>query len=266
MIILERLAELKYRNNLLFRLGLFHFIIFFLLIIPLMIDPREVMGINTWIKPMKFALSIGIYAWTFGWIMFDLSNQQKWVYRLSVVIGITMLIEIFIILYQASRATASHFNFSTSFDSILFATMGIMIGLNVVVTIIVLLLFLFSKTSLDKAYLLAIRIGLVIFLLGNYAGKVMIDNMAHSVNVPDGGPGIPFLNWSMEGGDLRVAHFMGLHAIQILPLFAFWLKSRTQMPIYKRLVFVAVLSILYAAVFSMLYVQASKGIPLIPLQ
>ena len=174
-----------------------------------------------------------------------------------------MIIEIIIILFQASRATQSHFNTQTGFDAILFGIMGLMILLNAVAVLAVLFLFLFKKTNLDRAYLRAIRLGLIVFLMSNYLGKVMIDHMVHAVGVADGGKGLPFVNWSTEGGDLRVAHFMGLHAIQIIPLFAYYLQKKTRLSLRSRIISICAFVILYATIFRSLYFQAMGGYSLL---
>ena len=101
MKIFEWLAELRYRDGILYRLGMINLIIGVLLFLPLALDPREVLGINTWIKPIKFCFSLTIYLWTMGWMMFDLSDFRKWTKRFSWIIGITMLIEILVIIFQA---------------------------------------------------------------------------------------------------------------------------------------------------------------------
>ena len=263
MKIFQWLAELRYRDNLLYRIGLIHIILFFLLFVPFLLDSREVLGINTWIKPMKFALSIGIYAWTFGWIMFDLENHKKLIKILSWGIAITMLTEMFVILYQAGRGVQSHFNFSTQFDGLLFGIMGIMILVNTVIIFIVFGLYLFPKPKMDPVYLLSLRAGFVIFILANIVGGMMIGNEAHSIGVEDGGAGLPFVNWSTEGGDLRVAHFLGLHAIQIIPLTAYFLKSREGINEKSRQMIVGIVILLYAILFSSVFIQAKNGNPLI---
>jgi len=254
---------LRYRNSLLYRLGMIHFIMCVMLFIPLLLDQRVVLGINPWIKPIKFCFSIAIYSWTMGWMMFDLVNYKKWVRTLSWTIVITMLVEIVVIIFQASRGTRSHFNFSTGFDSILFAAMGIMIGINTLAIFIIFLLFLFGKINLDKAYLTSVRLGFVVFMIGNWIGGQMIQRGGHAVGVEDGGAGVPFFNWSTIGGDLRVSHFLGLHAIQLIPLFSYTLKQKTELSLTVRTVLSVLFAIAYGAVVWTIYIQAMGGQPII---
>ena len=262
MKIFEWLAELRYRNSLLYRVGMMHFVLFFLLLVAFFVDSRQVLGINTWIKPMKFCLSIGIYVWTFGWILFDIPGSKTIKKVITWAIAGSMMGEIAIIVYQGARATPSHFNTMTNYDANLFIFMGVFIGINTLAIIGTFILYLIRKVNLDNAYLWALKLAFVIFIVGNWVGGVMIGQMSHSVGVADGGPGVPFANWSMEGGDLRIAHFLGLHSIQIIPFVAYLLLKKTSLPMGTRRMISIALSGVYAALVAYLYLQAMNGIPL----
>jgi putative copper export protein len=81
---------------------------------------------------------------------------------------------------------------------------------------------------------------------------------AHTVGAPDGGPGLPGTGWSVDHGDLRVPHFVGLHALQALPLFALWLRRR-RLPDRVRVRLTGVAAASYAALFGILVWQALRG-------
>jgi uncharacterized membrane protein len=222
-------------------------------------DATHVMGINAWIKPMKFSISIAFYVWTFGWIMHELKPRfSRMTNILSLVIGISMLAEIAVIYFQAWRGVRSHFNYETAFDGSLFGIMGTMIGINTVCIVIVAFLFFIIDVSRKPSYIWGIRLALIIFIAANWMGGYMIGNGAHSIGGDDGGAGIPFLNWSINHGDMRAAHFFGLHSIQAIPLVAYLLRKKTDaLPI------VWVFSILYASILGLIFYVAFTGRPLI---
>jgi hypothetical protein len=87
--------------------------------------------------------------------------------------------------------------------------------------------------------------------------------MAHNVGVADGGAGLPLVNWSTVAGDLRVAHFFGLHGIQIIPLFAFVLSKKWNAVNSKHIIAVTIFALLYASWIGYTFYQAKQGMPLI---
>jgi hypothetical protein len=90
---------------------------------------------------------------------------------------------------------------------------------------------------------------------------------AHSIGVADGGPGLPVVGWSTAGGDLRVAHFLGIHAMQILP-FVGWFVARRRNVFARfkephRLVLISTVGFAYLALVLLLVWQALRGQSLI---
>jgi hypothetical protein len=89
----------------------------------------------------------------------------------------------------------------------------------------------------------------------------MVIHGSHTVGAADGGAGLPFINWSREHGDLRVAHFVGMHALQVLPLAGYWI-SRSRSPERVKVAYGAVIFLVYLGVMASLFWMAWLGRPL----
>lgn len=257
------LHELRRRNPLLYGVGYGYLILFALLLVLFFVDQRSVLGINTWIKPMKFALSIAIYLWTFGWYLYYLPNSGRTIKVISWGIVISMLVEILCIVVQASRGVRSHFNFDSASDALIFAFMGIFITINTLFILYTFILFLLKKPDLHPAYLLSLRLGLLIFILASAVGGIIIGHGAHTIGPADGGAGLPFVNWSREGGDLRIAHFIGMHALQVIPFLGHRFSQGAFSSMIKPRLAVIITAFIYTGLFAFLFLQAMSGLPLI---
>ncbi len=229
------------------------------------IDNRAVTGVNTWIKPMKFCLSVAAYVWTLAWFLHYVRDSRRSFKIISVGVTVFMFLEMACIYSQGARGVQSHFNFSTSYDAIVFSMMGMMIYLNLLFDLWALALFAIKKPEIPASYLWGIRLGFLLFLVFAFLGQLMINRAAHSVGVADGGPGLPLVNWSTIGGDLRIAHALGLHALQFIPL-AGWLlfkyRERLKFLGAHATLFTVLFALVYAAVCFGLLAQALAGRPL----
>jgi hypothetical protein len=214
---------------------------------------KNVLGINAWIKPFKFFLSSAIFVWTIAWLMYYLNDQHK-VSVYSWVVVAVLVFETGYIAVQAARGQLSHFNTSTSFHSLMFSFMGIAILLMTLWTGYIGYLFFTDQIiSLSPSYLWGIRLGIILFVLFAIEGGVMGIYLKHTVGAADGGSGLPLVNWSKTNGDLRIAHFIGMHALQVLPLAGYYLSKNVKE--------IMIISIVYFCITTALLVQALMGKP-----
>jgi hypothetical protein len=222
-------------------------------LVGLVVDPTEITGRPAWLKPAKFAISTGIYAATLLWMLSFVRGRGRLVAAVAWVTTIGFIVEIGAIVYQAARGQASHFNNGTPFDAILFAIMGLFIILVWIVNVATGVALLRQRLD-NEVFATGLRLGVALSAVAMLLAVPMIANGAHTVGAPDGGPGIPVFGWSTVAGDLRIAHFLGLHGMQVLPLVA-WFARR-----------VATVWIAGAAYFGatlILFWQAMRGQPLL---
>lgn len=206
--------------------------------------PIELTGVNGWIKPLKFEISSAIYAVSIAWIATLFPSTSRWYNVAGTTIAVSLIIETSLITLQVARGTISHYNISTPIDTTIYSIMATFISILATANIVCLGVVVTQK-AIPRILRIACSWGLGLALVGMIAGVLMtsvnvspsqLHTMqveqkaptsygAHSVGVDDGGPGLPLLGWSTVGGDLRVGHFVGLHGLQILPLFALVLLS-----------------------------------------
>jgi hypothetical protein len=242
------------------------------------VDPRQVTNAEVWLKPLKFALSTGVYSLALAWLIGRMPTGRR-LTRVArgagTVAAIGLAIELVIINGFALVGQSSHFNVSTPFHAAMWGVMAASIGVVWSVTFVIAII-LFRVPLGDRARTVGIRGGVVIALIGMALGALMtgptagqLSNYqgivgAHTVGLADGGPGLPLLGWSTVGGDLRIPHFIGMHALQVLPLLVLLLELLAARIVVLRdprvrLRIVVLAVVLYAATLANITAQALSG-------
>ena len=246
------IEELKSRNETLFYFGLICLVSALVFLSLTKFSNTQVYNVSAWYKPFKFAFSIFLFAWTMAWYCYYLPsfNINYFSWAVIVLLGF----EIVYIAIQAYRGQLSHYNLSSPIYSVLYVSMALAASLVTIYTAYVgLLFFTNSFPALPNYYLWAIRLGIIIFVVFSFEGFVMGSRLTHTIGGTDGGTGIPLLNWSTKFGDPRIAHFIGMHALQVLPILSFYLLKNTKATI--------AMAVLYNLLAVFTLVQALQGKP-----
>ena len=243
-------------------------------LVGLVIDPRMITGTPAWLKPFKFAVSTTVYSLTLAWIFGYITEWPRVRRVVGWTTAVVFVLEVALIDLQAWRGTASHFNAATVFDRVVFIVMGSAILIQTLISVAV-AVALWRQRFADRSLGWALRLGMTLTILGAMTGPMMTRPTdaqladaragggmmvigAHSVGGTDGGPGVPVTGWSREHGDMRVPHFVGLHAIQVLAIVAVGLR-RWRRPEAARVEVVLVAAASYATLFVLLLWGALRG-------
>ncbi|MEQ8857417.1 MAG: hypothetical protein RIC56_02105 [Pseudomonadales bacterium] len=231
------------------------------------VDERLLQGVSVWTKPFKFQLSLAVYFLTLAWFASLLGDGyfRTWRGRLMTWIPIFWAAaEVAYITWQGAIGETSHFNRTTPFHAIAYSLMGL--GAVTLVSVclwMALEILVATRGRRRSPYVWAVVSGLALtFALGGGFGGYLGNQSGHWVNAPatDAG-GLWLFGWTREGGDLRAAHFFGMHAMQVLPLIGWLLARRLSRP--AALTGVGLVSLVYAAFTTFVFFQAIAGRPLL---
>ncbi|RSY77485.1 hypothetical protein DAH66_20400 [Sphingomonas koreensis] len=258
-------AEFDRRHPQLTRYGLVLLVLGAIAMALQVLDPRTLAsGVNIWVKPAKFLVSVGVFALTTAWFMGYVRPERRGG-RLMRFTAWTLIasgsFELLYISFQAAQGQESHFNLSTPFHIAMYALMGI--GAVILTATTLPLAWEIVRRpapGLQRSFVAAVAIGLVLtFVLGGWMGSYMSSQPGHAVGQVGGG--VPVFGWNRLGGDLRIAHFFGIHAEQAIPLLG---AAAAGLP--TRLRWSAILggSAIYAALTIGVFLQAVAGRALVP--
>ena len=250
---IDFIDTLKSRNEPLYYFGLVCLICAIICLILTRITEVNILGTNAWFKPFKFFLSTTIFLWSMAWYLGYLPQRNAIIWYTWGMIAIFVFEDGYVAL-QAARGQLSHFNTSTPSYATLYSLMAAAAtAISIWTAYITIPFFTNSFPELPHAYVWGIRSGIVIFVIFSMQGFAMGARLTHTVGGADGSVGIPLTNWSKIYGDLRIAHCLGMHALQVIPILSYYVVQNV-----KTVVLVA---IVYGLMTTAIFVQALQGKP-----
>lgn len=194
--------------------------------IALLIDERMLGPFNVWTKPLKFQLALAVQTATLAWALGRFTPALRgWAMPRWLARGWTAVVvyEAAFITLQGARGVASHFNRATPWESLAGTLMAGGAGVLVLVTVWVGLVGLWQARATRWAPMpLAIGLGFVLgAALAAWTGGAMGAARGYWPQpLLEPVQWMPLTGWVLSQTDLRIAHFIGLHQMQMLPAVA----------------------------------------------
>lgn len=194
-------------------------------LLGLAVDPRSINGVSVWVKPAKFAASLAVWSWTLAWAWGVMAPAARHGVAARIVAWGTVVAggyEVGWITLRAAQGLPSHFA-TDGLGAIAYSLMGfwalVLVALAFVLGVLVLLS---PAPGQEGTWVLAVGLGLIMSgVLGGFTGASIgaLGGPIIGGTPSDSGAWPPFY-WSRDGGDMRIAHFLAVHAMQVVPLMA----------------------------------------------
>jgi hypothetical protein len=249
---LDFIFQLKSRNETLFYYGLICLFAALFFLALARITTTQVYNVNAWYKPFKFAFSTFTLVWAMAWYCNYLPSLNIRIFNWSVILLLGF--EIVYIAIMAGQGKTSHFNDSSPFYSAMFSIMALAATIvTLYIAYIGWLFFINAFPDLPNYYVWSIRLGILIFVVFSFEGALMGGRMSHSVGLENDNSNLFIFGWSKIVGDLRVSHFIGMHALQVLPVLSYYLLKNTKITI--------AVGVIYGLLALFTLIQALNGKP-----
>ncbi|WP_438487763.1 hypothetical protein [Streptomyces sp. S186] len=255
--------------------------------VGVLVDGRTLLNESVWVKPLKFGFAFALYSGTLAWLLTRLHRARRFGWWLGTAHALFGTLEVAAITLQAARGTFSHFNSTVHgpLDAVALAVITYGVPPLLLSNLVIAVLLLFQRPG-DRALTRALRAGLGLAVVAmsvpvwlqaaqgakphpatDANGSVVTLLGGHGIGDPDG-TGMPLTNWSVTGGDMRVPHFVGLHAIHVLLLVTVALSAlAARRPWLRddrtRARLVGVVALAYAGLLATVATQAARGQSLI---
>jgi hypothetical protein len=234
---IELIKRIHRKSPGLFFTGIFSLAFFFFCLFKQQFDPAVFLGESAWAKPGRYAISGWLFLWTMSLLLHHLNARPTRI-LMGFILSLLTIALIFVVYASAIFSVEGGMdeqNGLTLFKSLLYvAFFGVMFWICVV-------FFKQRKNPRSQHYTWGLRMALLIFTGTLLLGLIMHFLGVYMVGGLEGSPGISFFNWSKRHGDLRLVLFLGVHALQVLPLLSHFLFEKKKQVVFFALIYLILL-------------------------